>query len=728
MNARISISVLALSFGVLQIYAQSSMERYARTVFFDNSTSAESHYYSRVKSVPPSSIESISGHLPLEKEHFVSAPNALRLSWVSKPRGEWTVEMQPVSWPNRGNTFNGTHLSFWIYAPEVFDPALLPKISLRDGTGGFSLPLALGRFVTTMSPARWMHVSIPLVQFVSGSVKRFDPSRTNEILLSQNGEDGVLHTLFIDDITFYTPSSVDARKPGAPLHLQARAYERHVDLTWKDAADKSVSQYVIYRAEQGGAYKQVGVQRPGVERFEDFIGIADGNARYRVTARTPLLRESVPSNTISAHTHVMSEEELLSMVEEASFHYYWDGAEKHSGMALESVPGDPDTIAVGGSGFGIMSMVVAADRGFVPREEIVTRLLHITDFLAHADRFHGVWPHFLSGKTGHALPVFGILDDGGDLVETSFLMQGLLTARGYFTRDNASERLLRDRITKLWEGVEWDWYLTPDKTALWWHWSPHYGYAIANRLQGYNESMITYVLAIASPTHGVPASLYMSGWSAQSNPQHPYPIANTYYGIHVDVNYTPQSPGPLFFTHYNFFGFDPHFRDKFTDWFQNSRNISLVQQKYSIENPLHRKDYAANSWGLSAVTGPRGYREFKPFGEDDGTLAPTASIPAYAYAPEASFAALKHFYRDLGAYTWSVYGFRNAFNEQLDWYAPDQLALNQGPQTIMIENGRTGLLWRCFMSNPEIQTMQKEAGLKPYGPYVVQPHAKADHE
>ncbi|MBS1814171.1 MAG: hypothetical protein JSS87_04785 [Acidobacteria bacterium] len=724
MNYRISITLLALTIGVPVLCAQNAMETYARSVFFDNSSSAKSNFYSRVKSVSPSSIDGIAGHLPLEKTNFVSAPNSLRLHWISKPNGAWTVELQPSSWPNRGNTFSGTHLSFWIYAAEAMGRSSLPQITLRDGNGGFTLPLKLEGFSPALTPKKWTRISIPLSHFVSASVKKFDPARTNVILFSQSAEDGVSHTLYIDEIRFTTPSPADLHVPQVPQHVQAKSYERHVDLTWDEPAGTNVTEYVIYRAEYGGSFHPVGVQRPGVRRFADFVGKADADLRYRITARTIALRESVFSNTVNAHTHTMSDDELLDMVEEASFHYYWDGAEPHSGMAHESIPGGPDTIAVGGSGFGIMSMIVAAERGFAPREAIVERMLRITNFLAHADRFHGAWPHFLSGTTGHMLPVFGVLDDGADLVETSFLMQGLLAARGYFTRDNAPERELRDHITKLWEGVEWNWFLTPSKDALWWHWSPHYGFAIANRLHGYNETMITYVLAIASPTHGVPASLYRTGWESQGDAQRRFPIANTYYGIHVDVNYTPQSPGPLFFTHYNFLGFDPHFRDSFTDWFKNSRNISLVQQRYSMENPLHMKGYSAESWGLSAVTGPRGYREFQPFTEDDGTLAPTAAVGAYAYTPKESLAALKHFYRDLGAYTWSIYGFRNAFNEQTDWYSPDELALNQGPQAIMIENGRTGLLWRSFMANPEITRMEKAAGLKPYGLYAVEPAEK----
>jgi hypothetical protein len=408
----------------------------------------------------------------------------------------------------------------------------------------------------------------------------------------------------------------------------------------------------------------------------------------------------------------MTDDELLAMVQEASFRYYWEADEPNSGMARECTPGDDDIIAVGASGFGIMSMVIGAERGFAAREQVVDRLLRITSFLAKADQYHGAWPHFLSGRTGHALAVFQIYDDGADLVETSFLMQGLLVARQYFHQDNEGERQLRDKITALWESVDWDWFrATAKRDALYWHWSPNYSFQIANRLQGWNEVMITYMLAIASPTHAAPPSIYHTGYTAEGS-QRPYGVRRTYFDTTLDMNYTPDSPGPLFFTHYSYLGYDPRgWRDKYANYYDNNRNEALVSQAYSIANPFHFKGYGADTWGLTAVDGPRGYREYKPFATDDGTIAPTGAISSFAYTPQQSMLALKHFYRDLGAQVWDIYGFRDAFNEQQNWYSGITMGLNQAPMAVMIENNRNGLIWKCFMSNPEIRLMQQAIGL-----------------
>ena len=534
-------------------------------------------------------------------------------------------------------------------------------------------------------------------------------------MFAQGIPDNIQHTLFLDDVRIEREPSESAALPPAPTHVEAHGYERHIDLHWQGVPDASLAQYVIYRSLNGGAYRAIGVQRYGVDRFTDYLGDPHVQASYRVSARTSTLRESQQSAEVSAATHPMTDDELLSMVEEASFRFYWEAAEPNSGMARESQPGADDVIAVGDSGFGIMSLVVAVDRGFITREEGVDRMLKITAFLERADRFHGAWPHFLSGRSGHVIALFDIYDDGADLVETSFLMQGLLTARQYFNGANREERELDNRITRLWEGVEWDWFAaTPKRDALFWHWSPNYGFHIANRLEGWNEVMITYLLAIASPTHGVPASLYATGYTRQGTGE-PYGIKHTYFGIPLEQGYVPGSPGPLFFTQYSFMGYDPRgVRDQYTNYFRNNRNESLMSQAYSIANPGHFQGYSANSWGLTAVDGPDDhYHEYKPFLTDDGTLAPTGAISAYAYTPGASLAALKHWYRDLGAQLWSIYGFRDSFNEQQDWYSGIIMGLNQAPQTVMIENGRSGLIWRMFMANPEIRPTQKAIGLVP---------------
>ena len=416
----------------------------------------------------------------------------------------------------------------------------------------------------------------------------------------------------------------------------------------------------------------------------------------------------------------MDDEELLTMVQEASFRYYWEGAHPEAGLALENIPGDPDIVAVGASGFGIMALVVGVERGFITREEGRTRMETIVGFLEGADRFHGVWPHFLDGRTGRTMPVFGRYDNGGDLVETSFLVQGLLAARQYFKEDQA----LYSRITALWEGVEWDWYRRePDSDFLYWHWSPDYAWQLGHPLIGWNETMITYLLAIASPTHGVPAELYHTGWAGTSDRavayrrgwgrttegDH-YVNGHAYYGIELPVGV--GSGGPLFFIHYPFLGFDPRGRrDRYANYFENNRRIAEISRAYSVDNPREHVGYSAAAWGLTASDGPWGYMAHDAAPRNDtGTLTPTGALASFPYTPEASVEALKHFYRDLGSRLWGVYGFRDAINLNENWVSPIFMGLNQAPIVVMIENGRTGLVWDLFTANPEIAPALEEIG------------------
>ena len=206
-----------------------------------------------------------------------------------------------------------------------------------------------------------------------------------------------------------------------------------------------------------------------------------------------------------------NDDELLDYIQKVHFNYMWDGAEATSGLACERIhldgdypQNDKDVVTTGGSGFGIAGVLAAIDRGFIDREEGVKRLTKIVDYLAKADRFHGVWPHWLDGPTGKVKP-FGQKDNGGDLVESCFLMESLLCVRQYFRSGNDEEKALAEKIDKLWREMEFDWYTKGGEDVIYWHWSPEYGWEMNFPLEGYNECLIVYILAAASPTHTVPA-------------------------------------------------------------------------------------------------------------------------------------------------------------------------------------------------------------------------------
>jgi hypothetical protein len=706
---------------------------YYNHVVFDNSITPDFYYYSSGRAVFPSSIQLLSGSLPVERKNFFTAPNALRLEWRSVAGGAWETELRVVSVRNRPTNFIGDTLYLWCYSPEAIPAADLPVLQLEDEQHDFTVPVKLETASGDVPAKKWFQVRMPVSEFVTASIHPFQARELHSLHFSQGNPDDTPRTLIIDEVKIddksdASPVAAEVRSPPpAPLNVHAKGYDRHVDIRWDAVADPGLQSYAIYRSLGGKRFLPIGIQSADIDRYTDFIGRSGVAATYKVKAVDRAYRQSPFSEGASASTHELSDDELLTMLQEACFRYYWEGAHPAAGAALENIPGDDRIVAVGASGFGIMALIVGVDRGFITREQGLERLTKILDFLEKAPRYHGAWAHFLDGYTAQSMLVFGMFDNGGDLVETSFLMQGLLAARQYFKGSSAAEQGVYQRITHLWETVEWDWYRrNPTNEALLWHWSPQWSWFIDHRLTGFNETMITYLLAIASPTHGVPAELYYSGWAGQSeaavayragwsgsNEGDRYANGHSYFGIKLDVGV--GTGGPLFFTQYSFLGFDPRgIRDRYTDYFNNNRNLALIDRAYCESNPGRFQGYGANDWGLTASDDQLGYSAHAPDrATDNGTITPTAALASFPYTPEASMAALKFFYRQLGDRLWGVYGPHDAFNLGRNWFSPVYMGLDQAPIVVMVENYRTGLVWKMFMANPEVQPMLAKIGFQP---------------
>ena len=720
---------MAIALAAFPVLAHGA-SNYYRHIVFDNSLTGGNYFYSRAGASGRSFIEQLDGRLPVETETFLTPPNALRIQWQSAPEGGWTAEISMVDLRNRMPGLEGKFLFFWIYSAQGIAAADMPRLVLSTSPNGlqvaefpasFTEPLDLGRYTGDLPAGHWSQVRIPLSDCQSASIYPFGPEHLQGITLHQGQADGVRHTLIVDEIRVGDDAAQSSLP--VPTGVHAVGYDRHVEVVWDTVEAPELARFVIYRSLDGKAFTPVGIQLPGFHRYEDYLGKPGVRAVYKVATADWQYRSSPMSDAAAAATREMSDDELLTMLQKACFDYYWEGGDAHSGMTRENIPGDDRIVATGASGFGVMALLVGVERGFITREQGLERVAKIVDFLARAQRYHGAWSHYMDGGSGRTMPVFGMEDNGGDLVETSFLMQGLLAARQYFHGTSAEEQALDDAITRLWQTVEWDWYReTPGSDFLYWHWSPEWAFKIHHPLIGFNEVMITYLLAMSSPTHGVPATLYYSGWAGQSQTNisyregwsgtsdgNHYGNGHTYFGIKLDVGVGPG--GPLFFTHYSFLGFDPHsLHDRFTrSYFENNRNIALISRAYSIANPKHFSGYGPDAWGLTASDGPYGYAAHAPDAADDlGTITPTGALTSFPYTPQASMSAFKHYYRDLGGQLWGIYGPRDAFNPSQNWVSPIYMGLNQAPIVVMVENGRSGLVWKNFMANPEIGAMLKK--------------------
>ena len=398
---------------------------------------------------------------------------------------------------------------------------------------------------------------------------------------------------------------------------------------------------------------------------------------------------------------------LIELVQKQTFKYFWDFAHPVSGMARErsnvTKAYGLETTTTGGTGFGIMAIIVAAERQWVTRDSAAGHLLKLARFLKRADQYHGIFPHWLNGETGKVIP-FSSKDDGADIVETSYLFEGLLCAREYFNAANEKETQLRKSINELWNKAEWNWH-TQGKEELFWHWSPRYGWEMNFSIHGWNECFITYVMAASSPAYAIQPAVYHKGWASGKH----FNNGKAYYGINLPLGF--DFGGPLFFSQYSFMAIDPHgLKDQYADYWIQNLHHTMINYTHCVENPGKYKGYGKNCWGLTASDSYNGYDAHSP-ANDLGVISPTAALSAFPYTPDLSMKALRHFYDSLGDKIWGEYGFVDAFNESKNWQAQSYLAIDQGPVIVMIENYRTGLLWKLFMNCPEIQTGLANLGI-----------------
>ncbi len=431
-------------------------------------------------------------------------------------------------------------------------------------------------------------------------------------------------------------------------------------------------------------------------------------------------KEKEGDSTVEASTDTARlDKALMDSIQYQTFNYFWEAAEPISGLARERLhmdnvypTHDKDIITTGGSGFGLMAILMGVERDYITRQQALERYEQIVDFLEKADRFHGAWPHWLY-PSGKVAP-FSKMDIGGDLVETAFLVQGLLTVREYFKDGNERERQLAQKIQQLWEEVEWDWYTKGGEDVLYWHWSPEYEWQMNFPVGGYNECLIMYILAAASPTHPIEKSVYEKGWARNDSISRD----TTYYGLETELDHYEHDDapvGPMFWAHYSYLGLDPNgLKDQYGDYWKLNVNHALIQYRYAVDNPEGYEGYGEDLWGLTSSYSVKGYAGHRP-GNDHGVISPTAALSSMPYTPKESKRFLRYMYSEQDSLI-GTYGPYDAFSLEHDWYVPRYLAIDQGTIPVMIENYRTGMFWKLFMANEEVLAGLKKLGFE--SPYL----------
>ena len=621
---------------------------------------------------------------------------SLKFNYKSSSNGNWKVRIHRKSWET-ADISEMDSLSFFVYAETDLPKSALPLIGLmcNDGLSGL---YALSDYNNDVPAAQWTKITFPLHVIYDNEYLEY--YNTKAIIFNQSENDNSSRLILIDEITTF--KAIESVPPVSGLTV--KGFDSHAHLNWSYPADGLTCR--IYASFDNGQTFELR-KETDQNFYMDFVPGEGRNKTviYRVTATTQGI-ESEPVEE-SAEIRDFSDEELLDMVQEYSFRYFWEGAHQASGTSLERSNGNGNTTASGATGFQLMAMIVAHEREYRPREDVKDRILKILNFLETCDRHHGAWSHWYNSDTKKTRP-FSEKDDGGDIVETSFVAQGLVALKHYFSGSDSKSVQIREKADQLWKEIEWDWYTTHWGNALSWHWSPNYYFEKNSKVSGWNECLGTYIMAASSTPHGISKAVYSEGWARNGDMVKP---DRSYYGY--EINLARNWGGPLFWIHYAHHGIDPHgLIDEYADYRQEHVNTALIHYEYAKENPLGYKNYSEKCWGLTASDDPDGYSAHKPMDNDNGTVSPTAALASMPYTPAESMKALKYFYRERGADLFGIYGPYDAFNDTRDWVKESYIGIDQGPIVIMIENYRTGLLWKNVMMDEDVQAGLDKLGFE----------------
>ncbi|MDA3891493.1 MAG: T9SS type A sorting domain-containing protein [Salinivirgaceae bacterium] len=622
---------------------------------------------------------------------------SLKFHYTPASDGNWEVSVFTSNWGELDIT-NNSHLFFYVYSEDSILSNVLPLIALKaistvSGQETNTSYYNISDYNTDIPAGKWTKISFPLDTIMADDNNvNLNFAKCKAVVFAQSESNGIERTLLIDDIyTWVKPESLEPVE-----NLSISAYDSHTGLSW-NIPIVGLECRLYASVDSGTTYNLI--TETTQNQYLHFINREDTALDISYRMVTVLDDEESDPVDTTVTIREFTDDELMDMVQKYTWRYFWDYADPSYGMIYERNENDQGgEVASGASGMGLMALIVGYEREYANKEDIKDRIIKMLYFLENCDRFHGAYSHWYNGSTMKTTPFF-TEDNGGDIVETSFVAEGLIAVRNYFTGDDEKDILIREKATMLWEEIEWDWYTQNGSNTLYWHWSPNYGWEINHAFGGFNETLITYFLAASSPTNPIPTKVYHSGWARNGN------IVNerTYYGN--DIKLAPDYGGPMFWVHYSFMGLNPfEYTDQYANYGEEATSIAKIHYEYAKANPFGYENYGENCWGQTASYDPEvGYREHRPYSGDNGTISPTAALGSFPYTPTKSMAALKYFYRERGEDLFGKYGFYDAFNDELDTVIEKYLGIDQGPIIVMMENYRSGLIWNAFMEDVDVK-------------------------
>lgn len=698
-------------------------------VIFDNSLVQGVYAKSKVSYIGSSWVENLNNHLLVSDTLFFTPGNALSLQYQSGNGGAWEVDLQYSRQKLNYQVDRGDFLVMKVFIKtEHSKKADLPRIGIKQkDTQTDSLELA--SFMEDFDYNMWINVKIPISKFKN----LVSQEQVRAVLLSQNQTSDRTHQIYIDQVEFL-PKNVSNVKLSSPAILSsAVAYDNQVKLQWQLPLTPSIRYIKIYRSEDNETFTPVSIRPISMQSCLDYVPRTNKTYFYKIAWVDYNYIESPFSEVKEVTTKILEESELLDLVQAAHINYFVENYDINSGMYLPFRMKERAVVSVKESGNSILSLIVGVEKKTVNRQLALERISRMVYFLSKAQNRFGVFPAYFEGRTG--LPDYRGGDAGYDVLATSSMIEALLVARQYFDKDDDLETDLRNRITTLWENIEWDKLVAQ-------------GYSdvlvekVTNidsineqiTLGGVNESLNAYILAMAAPKHNLPLSAYENGvkyqdtrYASQYNKldnlasdtlaivKESFRIAFNIFDsdlIANGVNRADRIPvrqdtamfgkvlrygserRSLIDFYKPFFVIDPKLlKDPDMEWEESVRDYILVRKRKDNEIGVGSTD--SDIWGFYQLNDSIGSYRINP-----------AIAPASMFLLEnEGHKAVLALYNNYGQNFFSEYGFRAWLDLRNNDVSDEYFATNQAAIVVCIENARSGLIWDLYKEIPEIKAL-----------------------
>lgn len=690
-------------------------------VIFDNSAIEGSYAKSAVVYSGASWVENVNNHLLVSDSVFFTPGNALSLRYISSLQGSWDVDLlysrQKFSYPISA----GDMLSLKLYVEsEATLVQHLPRLSINQN-GTSSLSIDVGRFIEDYQTDTWLEIKIPIAQFRGIDVNQ----PISGVTFSQNVAAPDIHHLFIDQVEFLPAQYPQVRLSSPAVLSSADAYGHHVHLQWQLPLTPSIRYIKIYRSEDNVHFEPVGIRTVHMQSALDYVPFLDKTYYYKIAWVDFDYKESPFSTVLEVLPEEISDEQLLNLVQVAHINYFVENYDINTGLHLPFRMKDQAIVSTRETGFALLSMLIGVERGFVSRNIFVNRVRRIVDFLEDAPNKYGILASFYDGRS--RLPEYMGKRPNYSVESTTAIIEALLVVRQYLSADNDAEQAVREKITSLWENIEWPALLLTGSTDV-----LRSEFNLVDELNdvrplgGFNESMSTYLLAAASTRNSIASSGFLTGitsiyddpntlidslptdsvesmqvWNEiveedaeqleQTLHRRSAVQDTVLYGVRVPFGDAQSTT--LLRMYRPFLTLNPRVAN--TDQYRFMEVLDNYTKLFKRrDNEIGLGTTNPNVWGYNLES------------DSTGRINPATSISSIFLETEKGMAAIKTLYHQFGHILFTEYGFR-AWVDLTKYDVSDEyLSENQSAVAVMIENARTGLIWKLYDDIPEIKTVK----------------------